>query len=175
MSKILEAKQKKVKEIQEKVSDAQLVIFADYRGLNVEEMTELRNKLRMPGVEFKVLKNTLLEFALKNLEKEEVIEYLPGPNAVLFSNEEAVEPAKVVFDFAKKHKNLDIKVGMLEGQLISAEKIKALAELPPKEVLLAQVLGTMLAPITSFVYVLNANITGLARVIDQIREQKEAS
>jgi large subunit ribosomal protein L10 len=171
----IEKKQAIVKEIENKLQDAKLVVFTDYRGLNVQEMTDLREKLRIPGVEFKVLKNTMVEFALKNTGNEEIIPSIFGPNAVLFSNEDPVEPAKAIFDFIKQYKKLEVKVGILEGQVMKPEQIKDLADLPPREVLLGQVVGTMQAPITSLVYVLNANLTGLVRVMDQIREQKAAS
>jgi len=170
----IEEKKKVVKEIEQKLQNALLVVFTDYRGINVEEMTELRNKLRQPGVEYKVLKNTMTRFALENLGYKDVVEHIDGPNAVLFSREDPVAPAKAIFDFNKAHKKLEVKVGILEGQMISAEKIKSLAELPPKEELLARVLGNMQAPITGFVYVLSANITGLVRVLDQVKQQKEA-
>jgi large subunit ribosomal protein L10 len=169
-----EEKQKVVKELEQKLQDASLVIFTDYRGINVEEMTVLRDKLRVPGVEYRVVKNTMTEFALQNTGYSQVIEKLEGPNAVVFSNEDLVGPAKTIYEFIKQYKKLEVKVGILEGQVVSAEKIKNLADLPPREVLLAQVVGTMQAPITSFVYVLNANLTGLARVLDGIREQKAA-
>lgn len=171
----LEDKQKIVNEIEQKLQDATLVVFTNFRGLNVDEMTELRNKLRVPGVEYKVLKNTMTRFALKNLGFEEASQQIEGPNAVLFSNDDPVGPAKTIFEFAKKHTKLEVKLGILEGQVVSADKVKALADLPPREVLIAQVLGTMQAPITSFVRVLNANLTGLVRALDQVREQKEAS
>lgn len=171
----IEAKKKVVAELQEKLENATLVVFTDYRGLTVDEMTALRNKLRSPGVEYQVIKNTMMEFALKNSGHEDLIEHIAGPNAVIFSNEDPVGPAKSVYEFIKQYKKLEVKVGMLEGQLVEADKIKALAELPSREVLIAQVLGTMQAPITSLVYVLNANLTGLVRALDQIREQKQAS
>ena len=171
----LEVKQQKVKEIEERINDAKLVIFTDYRGLTVAEMTDLRNRLRAPGVKFKVGSNTITELALKFTGYELLIQHIEGPNAVLFSSEDVVGPAKTIFDFISKYKKMEIKVGILEGQIIGVDKIKALADLPPRDVLIAQVLGTMQAPISSFVYVLNANITGLARALDQIREQKQAS
>src|SRR6056297_3176633 len=115
-----------VESIKEKLEKATLVIFADYRGLTVDEMTELRTKLRQPGVEFKVLKNTMLGFALKQTDHENMLEQIVGPNAVVFSNEDPVGPAKVVFDFAKTHKNLEVKVGILEGKEVSEDRLKAL-------------------------------------------------
>lgn len=168
----IEAKKQVVQDIEQKLQDAMLVVFTDYRGINVKEMTELRNKLRAPGVEYKVLKNTLTEFALDNTGHSDVIPHIAGPNAVLFSNENPVEPVKVIYDFIKQYKKLDVKVAILQGQMLSAERVKSLADLPPRDALIAQVLGTMQAPISSFVRVLNANISGLARVLDQIREQK---
>lgn len=170
----IEQKQIIVDEIYQKIDQAMLVVFTDYRGLNVDEITELRNKLRVPGVEYKVLKNTMLRFALEKAGCADTIAHITGPNAVVFSNEDPVGPAKTLFEFAKTHKNLEVKVGILEGQMITTDSIKNLAELPPREVLVATVLGTMQAPITSFVRVLNANITGLVRALDQVREQKEA-
>lgn len=172
--KRIEEKKAVVQEIEAKFKEATLVVFTDYRGLTVEEMSDLRNRLRVPGVEYKVLKNTMTEFALKNIGNEDVIADIAGPNAVLFSKEDPVGPVKSVYEFIKQYKKLEVKVGILEGQKLLPDRIKALADLPSREVLIAQVLGTMQAPITSLVYVLNANITGLARAIDQIREQKEA-
>lgn len=168
----IEEKQLIVEEIKQHLEKSMLIVFTDYRGLKVDEMTELRNKLRVPGVEVKVLKNTMLRFALKELGNNDMADLISGPNAAIISHDDPVTPAKVLFEFAKTHKNLEIKMGLLEGQVITPEKIKNLADLPSREVLVATVLGTMQAPITSFVRVLNANITGLARALDQIREQK---
>jgi len=171
MAKI-EGKKLIVDQLKQNIEAANLVVFADYRGLTVAEMTELRKKLRQPGVEFKVVKNTMVGFALQQTGHEDIIDGISGPNAVVFSNEDPVGPAKALFEFAKTHKSFQIKVGLLEGKTIAAEKIKDLAELPSKEVLVATLLGTMQAPITSFVRVLNANITGFVRALDQVREQK---
>lgn len=172
--KIVDQKKEVVKQIEEKINAAKLVVFTDYRGLTVDEMSDLRNRLRVPGVEYKVLKNSMTEFALKNTGHEDVVADIVGPNAVIFSSEDPVGPVKSVYEFIKQYKKLEVKVGILEGQKLEPDRIKALADLPSREVLIAQVLGTMQAPITSFVYVLNANLTGLARAIDQIREQKAA-
>ena len=174
MSKIDEKKQV-VQEIKQKLEAATLVICTDYRGLNVEQVTELRNKLRVPGVEYRVLKNTMFRFALQEAGYENISSQISGPNAVVFSQDDPVGPAKIIFDFAKKNKELDIKLGILDGQLLTPDGLRDLSQLPSREVLLAQVIGTMQAPITAFVRVLNANLTGLVRALDGIREQKEAS
>ncbi|HZK86461.1 MAG TPA: 50S ribosomal protein L10 [Syntrophomonas sp.] len=168
----IEEKKLIVEEIKQQLDQSMLVVFTDYRGLKVDEMTELRDKLRIPGVEVKVLKNTMLRFALEKSGYQQISSLVNGPNAVVFSQEDPVSPAKVLFDFAKTHKNLEVKMGLLQGQMISPAKVKILAELPSREILLATVLGTMQAPITSFVRVLNANLTGLVRALDQVREQK---
>lgn len=170
----IEQKQKLVQEIKEKIENATLVICTDYRGLNVDQVNDLRNKLRVPGVEYRVLKNTMFRFALQEAGYERIAEQIHGPNAVIFSKEDPVGPAKIIFDFAKANKQIELKIGILEGQFLSADGIKDLAQLPTREVLLAQVVGTMQAPITSFVRVLNANLTGLVRALDGIREQKQA-
>lgn len=170
----IEEKQIVVQEIEEKLKNAKLVVFTDCRGLTVEEITQLRNKVRLPGVEFKVYKNTMLRFAMEKLGHDPKAEFLTGPNTILFSSEDMVGPAKELFEFgkARRNKNFAIKAGILEGKVISSAQVTALAELPSREVLLSTVLGTMQAPITSFVRALQANITGFVRVIDGIREQK---
>ena len=170
----IEAKKAKVQQIEQKIREAKLVIFTDYRGLTVAEMTNLRNRLRIPGVEYRVMKNTLTEFAIKNQNIDDLIPYIEGPNAILFSTEDTMDPVKILFDFMRLTRKMEVKVGLLDGKVIRAEQVKILSELPDREVLISQVLGTMKAPITSFVYVLNANLTGLARAIEQIREQKAA-
>ncbi len=173
MAKIEEKKQI-VAEIKEKLDAASLVICTDYRGLNVQQVTELRNQLRVPGVEYRVLKNTMFRFALQQAGYEDMANQIAGPNAVVFSDEDPVGPAKTIIEFAKTNKQLEITAGILEGRTISPEGIKDLAQLPSREILLGQVVGTMQAPITSFVRVLNANLTGLVRVLDGIREQQQA-
>ncbi|NLG33232.1 MAG: 50S ribosomal protein L10 [Syntrophomonadaceae bacterium] len=170
----IEEKQKTVAALEEKFRNATLIVFTDYRGTSVEEITTLRNRLRVPGVEYRVVKNTMAEFALKNLGLNQIIEHTSGPNAVLFSKEDPVGPVKTLFEFIKQYKKLGIKAGLLNGQVLSPDQVKNLAELPSREVLVSQVLGTLQAPITSFVYVLNANISGLARVLNQIKEKQEA-
>ncbi len=161
-----------VAELKEKFTQAKAMVITDYKGLNVENMTELRRQLREAGVDFKVVKNTLATIAAEEAGVEKVEEYFVGPTAIAFGIEDVVSPAKVLVDYAKENKNLEIKAGTLEGKLISDEKLKALAEIPSREVLLGQVLAGMQAPITGLVRVLNGNISGLVRVLNSIREQK---
>jgi large subunit ribosomal protein L10 len=169
-----ESKQQIVAEIKEKLSKASSVILTDYRGLNVAEITELRSILRDAGVEYKVAKNTLTLIAARDSGLEDLEKYLEGPTALAFGMQDPVAPAKLLSKFAKTHKNLEIKGGVLEGQVIDIEGVKNLADLPPREVLLAQVFAGMKAPISGIVNVLSGNLRNLVYVLDAIKEQKGA-
>lgn len=170
----LEAKKKMVEEITDKVNNAQAIVLVDYRGLNVEEVTELRRKYTEAGVQYKVYKNTLMKFAFKNAGYEAFNEYLQGPSAIAFSNEDPVAPAKITSEFAKDHKKLEMKAGIVDGNVIDVDKIKDLAELPPREVLIAQVLGGLNGPISGFANVLQGTIRNLVYVLNAVKEQQEA-
>lgn len=171
-NKILEQKKQVVSELSEKIKSAQSMVFADYRGLTVEQDTELRNALRKAGVEYKVVKNTLTSLAVKENGLEGLDPFLNGPTALALSSTDAVAPAKVLSEYAKKYEKLELKVGVVEGKVIDINGIKALAELPSREVLIAKVLGGFNAPISGFVNVLNGNIRGLAVALNAIAEQK---
>ena len=164
-----------VEEIAEKLSKSQLAVLTDYRGLNVKDITELRKKLREAGVEYKVVKNTLTTLAARKLELTDLEPHLVGPTAVAFGYDDPVAPAKILSDFAQEHKELELKVGVLEGKVIDAEALNDLAKLPNREVLLAMLLGAMQGPIFGFARVLAGHIKGFVIVLDQIREQKEKS
>jgi len=160
--------------IKEKIENAKAVVLTDYRGLNVAQVTDLRKKLREAGVEYKVLKNTLTGIAAKEVGVDESIgTYLEGPTAVAFTYDDPVAVAKVLAEFAKGNDKLKIKGGILQKKVISAEGVEALAKLPPKEVLIAQVLAGMQAPISGFVNVLQGTIRNFVGVVDAIRKQKE--
>ncbi|EGD47399.1 ribosomal protein L10 [Ruminiclostridium papyrosolvens DSM 2782] len=170
-NKILEQKKQVVTDLTEKIKSAQSIVLADYRGLTVEQDTELRNALRKAGVEYKVVKNTLTSLAMKE-SGIEVDDFLTGPTAMAISSSDAVAPAKVLSEFAKKFEKLELKVGVVEGKVIDLEGVKALAELPSREVLIAKVLGGFNAPISGFVNVLNGNMRGLVVALNAIAEQK---
>jgi large subunit ribosomal protein L10 len=174
MSNIKAEKEKVVNEIKEKLERAASFVLVDYRGLNVQEVTELRKKAREVGVEYKVYKNTMMTRAMKELGMEGFEDYLEGPNAIALGYDDPVVTAKVIADFAKGHEKLEIKVGMLENRIIGLDQVKALADLPAKEVLVAQVLGTLNAPITGFANVLQGNIRKLVYALDAIREKQTA-
>lgn len=150
MSKAIEAKKVRVEEITEKFKTAATVVVVDYRGLTVGQVTELRKQLREAGVEFKVYKNTMTRRAIEVAGLEGLNESLTGPNAIAFSTEDVVAPAKIINDFAKKNDKLEIKAGVIEGAIASADDIKALAELPSREGLLSMLLSVLQAPMRNF-------------------------
>lgn len=161
-----------IDEISEKIKAAKAMVFADYRGLTVEQDTELRSALRKAGVEYKVVKNTLTRIAVNENGLEGLDEILNGPTAMAVSDSDPVAPAKVLSEYAKKFDKLELKAGVVEGKVIDLNGIKALAELPPREVLIAKVLGGFNAPISGFVNVLNGNMRGLVVALNAIAEQK---
>lgn len=155
---VLEQKKAVVVELVEKLKAAQAGILVDYRGLTVEEDTKLRAKLREAGVEYKVVKNTLTRFAIKELGYDELDEQLNGPTSLAISSEDPVAPAKIISDFAKTNENLTIKAGFLDGKVISLDEIKTLASTPSKEVLIAKIMGSLNSPISALARTLQALI-----------------
>ncbi|MCT4621723.1 MAG: 50S ribosomal protein L10 [Marinisporobacter sp.] len=156
MSSNLETKKQVVEEIKEKFSKAQSAVVVSYRGLTVEEATELRKNMREAGVEYKVYKNTLMRLAVKETEFEPLTADLTGPNAVAFGYEDPVTPAKILNDFAKEHKDLELKSAVVEGQYYGVDTIKEIAEIPSREVLLAKLLGSIKSPLSNLAYLLQA-------------------
>ena len=170
MKSAIEKKQVVVSEIKERLDGATSVVVAAYRGLSVEEATELRKQLREAGVDFKVLKNTLVRRACNDAGIEGLDDVLKGPTAIAFS-EDAVAPSKILFDFAKSHKLLEIKGGLLEGKAVEIAQLKALADLPSKEVLLIQVAGAFAAPMQTMVSLFAAPIRDLVGVVNAVKER----
>lgn len=170
----IEAKKQVVDEIKERLEKIQGAVLTDYRGLNVAEVTELRTKLREAGIEFKVLKNTLTRIAAHQVGLQNLDTYLEGPTAIAFGVDDPVAPAKILSDFAKAHKALEIKAGILENKVIDAEGVKALADLPSREVLLAKVLGAMQSPMYGFAGSLQGVLRNFVYALDAVREKKAA-
>jgi large subunit ribosomal protein L10 len=164
-----------VDEIKQKLTASSAVILTDYRGLTVKEMQALRAKLREVGGEVKVYKNTLTELALRELALPDMDELLQGPTLFTFSTGDPVAPAKALVDFAKDHKQLEVKGGFIERRLVAADAIKALAALPSREELVAKLLGTMLNPMSGLVRVMNGPAAAMARVLNAIADQKAAA
>ncbi len=161
-AKVLESKKAVVESLTGKIQNATSVVFVDYKGITVAQDTVLRKQFREADVEYSVVKNTLTRFAAKNAGYD-FSEVLNGTTAMAVTTGDPIAPARIVCEFAKKNKNaLTIKGGIVEGSVLSADQLNSFGELPSKNALVAQVLGTFLAPISS-----------LAFVLDQIREQKE--
>lgn len=163
MAKV-ELKKPVVEEIAAGIKDAQSVVLVDYRGLTVEQDTQLRRNLREAGVTYKVYKNTMMNFAFKGTDCEGLSQYLEGPSAMAYSSTDATAPARVLAQFAKTADKLEIKAGVVEGVVYDAQGIDSIASIPSREVLLSRLLGSMQSPITN-----------LARVLNQLAEKGGAS
>ncbi|HOP73604.1 MAG TPA: 50S ribosomal protein L10 [Bacillota bacterium] len=161
-----------VSEVQEKLQRSKTVILADYRGLNVEEVTALRKKMREAGVEYKVIKNTMTSRAAQAANIEGLDQYLTGPTALAFDYNDYVSAAKILTEFAKDHKNLELKAGILDGKVIDLNSVKALADLPSREVLLAKLAGMFQAPLRGMVTVLAGPLRNFAYAVEAVRKQK---
>jgi len=162
-AKVLESKKVVVEALTGKIQEATSVVFVDYKGITVAQDTALRKMFRDASVEYSVVKNTLTRFAAKQVGYDQFDEVLNGTTAMACTTGDPIAPARIVCEFAKKNKNiLSIKGGLVEGSVLTADQLNSFGELPSKDALVAQVLGTFLAPISS-----------LAFVLDQIRIQKE--
>lgn len=176
---ILEEKKAAVAALTEKVKAATAGVLVSYTGISVSDDTALRKKLRDAGVEYTVVKNSILRFAFKDAGYEELDEHLNGASALALSSD-PVAAAKIISEFASSPENskkeipFSVKAGFIDGKCIDAEGVAALAKLPSREILVATVLGTLNAPITGFVTVLNGTIKGLACAINAIAEKKSA-
>ncbi len=154
MAKV-EIKKPIVEEISAAVKDAQSVVLVDYRGLTVEQDTKLRKELREAGINYKVYKNTMMNFAFKGTDFESLLPYLEGPSAVAISTTDATAPARVLAKFAKTADKLEIKAGVVEGAFYDAEGMKSIASIPSRDELLSKLLGSIQSPITNFARVMN--------------------
>jgi len=160
--KILNQKKEEVKKLAEKMKEAKLILLTDYRGINVEDATSLRANLRGTKSEYKVIKNNITRRALAECGIEGLDEQLVGPTAVILNNEDYLEPAKAIYNFAKDNDFYKIKGGVIEGKVMTAEEIITLAKLPSRETLLSMLAGALLG-----------NISKFAVALDQVKLQKE--
>ena len=163
MAKV-ELKQPIVEEISANIKDAQSVVLVDYRGLTVEQDTNLRKQLREAGITYKVYKNTMMNFAFKGTDCESLTQYLEGPSAIAISTTDATAPARVICKFAKDAPKLEVKGGIVEGLSYDAQGIAEIAKIPSREELLSKLLGSIQSPIANF-----------ARVMDQLAEKGGAA
>lgn len=162
--KILNQKEEEVSALAAKMKEAKLVLLTDYRGINVEDVTNLRTELRNAKAEYKVIKNNITRRALAECGIEGLEEQLTGPTAVIMSNEDYLEPAKAIYKFSKDNDFYKIKGGVIEGKVMTAEEIITLAKLPSRETLLSMLAGALLG-----------NISKLAVALDQVKVQKESA
>jgi large subunit ribosomal protein L10 len=169
-------KEETVATLCQQLSELKLMVLTDYRGLTVAEVSELRANLRSEGISYQVTKNTLLRLAVKNTEALADIDptTFTGPMALAISTTDDIAPARVVFQYAKQHSALDI-VGAVtgDGQVLTPAEVKALATLPTREQLLAQVVGSIAAPLSGLVGVMGANVRGIVTVLNALKETKE--
>ena len=163
----------KVAELKDLLSSSKGAVLVDYCGLTVAEDTELRSKMREAGVKYMVAKNTFIRIAAKEAGIEGLDAYLEHNTAVAFSAEDPVAPAKILNDFSKDHKALEIKAGILDGKVIGLYEVKAVAELPSREELLAKLVGSMQAPISGLVNVLQGTIRNFVYTLEAVRQKKE--
>jgi large subunit ribosomal protein L10 len=168
-------KVKMLDEISEELKKADLVIVSDYRGLNVKAISDLRSRLRKEECLYRITKNTLNRLACKAAGVEQLEELFEGPTAIAYSNADPVAAAKVFSDFSKENEALVVRGGMLSGQLLDVQAIQALGEIPPRDVLLAKVVGGFQAPISGLVNVLQGTLRQLVYTVDAVRMQKESA
>lgn len=160
--KAIDQKKKEVAELAARIKDAKLVLLADYRGINVENVTNLRTELRNTKSEYSVIKNNITRRALVEAGIEGLEDTLVGPTAVILNNEDYLEPSKIIYNFTKGNEYYKIKGGVVEGKVMTAEEIITLAKLPSRETLLSMLAGALLA-----------NISKVAVAVDQVRIKKE--
>lgn len=165
-------KEAMVQVLRDKFKSSKVTILADYRGLDVGSMTRLRRKLGDADSELRVVKNTITKLVAKEIGLKELEQYLKGPTAIAFGFQDLVSPAKIILDFTYEYKLMEIKGGVLEGKVIDAQIVKKLAELPPREVLVAKVMGGFQSPLFNLVLVLQGNIRKFIYVLEALRRQQ---
>lgn len=172
--KILQQKQEYVEQLANKLNSSVAGVVVSYKGITVADDTMLRRKLREAGVQYAVVKNTMLSRAANKVGLGDLDSVLEGSTALALSETDHVAAAKILCEYAEKNKNFEIKAGFVEGKVIQSAEVGELAKMPPKEVLVAKVLGGLNAPISGFVGVLNANLRGLVVALSAIAEKQGA-
>ena len=170
-----EEKQQIAEDLRDRFSKVAILVLTDYKGLDVKAMNDLRRRLRSEEIEYQVVKNTLLIRASEDNDVALIKDYFKGPNAIAISYDDPISPAKVLSQFAKENDKLEIKVGLMNGQVLDANAIKTLAKLPSREVLLGQFLSALNAIPASFVRTIAEVPRSFVSVLAAIRDQKEAA
>lgn len=163
-------------ELQEKLAQARAIYLTDFTGMNVKQITNFRARLRREGLEYLVVKNTLAKRALDGLELPDIASFFSGPTGLVIGREDAVAAAKVLTDFARESDNRPaVKVGVVERREVAADQIRRLAELPPREVLLAQLAGGLQAPMARLAGGMSQMLAQFARAVEALRQQREGA
>lgn len=170
-----EEKIRAVSELQEKFAKAKGIVFTDYRGLNVEEITGLRNSLRAEAVEYRVVKNTLAKRAAEGTPVDAAKDVFSGPVGIAVGYDDPVLVVKKVLEFNKSNEKLEIKGGVVEGGVCTTEQIKAISELPPREVQLAMLIGAMQSPLSKLAGLLNSTLTQFVYALNALNQKRESS
>jgi large subunit ribosomal protein L10 len=173
MAKSKKMKEAMLDEVTSSISNAESIVFAEYRGIDVLGITQLRANSRTSGVKLKVFKNTLFKKAIKGTQFEILNDYLKGP-LIYGISDDSVAPAKLLVDFSKDNESIVVKGGALQGSLLDVNAVNALAKIPPREELLSQFLGVAQAPIVNFVQTLNEIPSRLVRVLAAVRDKKDS-
>ena len=168
-------KEQAVASLASNFSDATFVSLVAFKGLNVPQISSLRHELRAAGTEFHVVKNTLARRAIKGTDLEQLEEHFTGSTAVAMTSQDPAASAKILAKFAKENPKLEVRIGLLSGKPLTKENIDSLSKLPPREVLLSMLLGTLKAPTSSLVYVLSGVLSKFARTLLAIQQEKEKS
>ncbi len=171
-----ELKSAVIEELNQKLDGASAFYLTDFTGMNVKQITEFRSRLRKQGVEYVVVKNTLAQRALTGMELPDIAAFFSGPTGLVIGRNDAVAAAKVLTDFAKEFGDRPaIKVGVVDGKSFDAEQVKKLADMPPREVLLAQIAGGLQAPMARLAGGMSQLLAGFARAVDALRQQREGA
>jgi len=165
-----------VEELNQKLDGASAFYLTDFSGMNVKQITEFRSRLRKQGVEYVVVKNTLAKRALEALDLNDVAQFFAGPTGLVIGRTDAVAAAKVLSDFAREFGDRPaVKVGVVDRRAFGPDQVKQLADMPPREVLLAQIAGGLQAPMARLAGGMSQLLAGFARAVDQLRQQREGA
>ena len=168
-------KTKAVENLEKQARESTGLLVTSFKALKTVEFNEIRAKLRLLKCEYRVVKNSLTRIALKNAGMSELADMLQGPTALVLERGDAIAATKVIFEFAKTHENLKVNGGYFEGKVLDGKELKAIAALPSREILLAQLLGTLQAPMVNLVSVLQAPMRDLVGVLDQVSKKTPAA
>jgi len=162
-----------VEELHSKFESARGIVFTDYRGLNVAEMTALRDSLREASLEYRVVKNTLARLAADGTQVEAAKDVFTGPVGIAVGYDDPVVLVKKVLDFSKENEKFEVKAGVIEGSLCTPEQLKTISKLPPRDIQLAMLAGAMKAPVTKLACALNATVTRFAHALEALRQKRQ--